>query len=211
MKVGLGAQVPKRRRRKRSRVSKVDGRGNWWTLPRPKTVSHSCPPNQQPALPAPSQPLPLILTTLQLSSQPRLPIVEQAELQEELDYWKDRAAHWDNKFQVAEAARLCVLKEVQRLQKQVKEWAELLDQGQVRENELQAELEKFQGSAPDPGFAQDEQSALVAEIQQLTSELFQCQQELRWEEERISSCELDLQRWRDWCCTMGLQVPFDLR
>lgn len=75
-----------------------------------------------------------MLTTLQLSSQPQLYSNASQELKEE-------ANGWEEKFQVAEAARLCMLKEVQRLQQQVQEWAELLDQGQARIHELEEELE----------------------------------------------------------------------
>lgn len=210
-KVGAGVRASKKKRRKRSRVCQVDDKGNWWTLPRPKAVSHSCHPNpQSPVLALSAQPLPLILTTLQLSSQPQLPIFDNSELQHELECWRDRAGYWENKFQAAEAARLCALKEVQRLQQQVQEWAELLDQGQEREKELRTELEKFSAPAPDSSTA-EELEEFKAEVQRLTSELVRCQQELAWEEARIASCELHLQHWRDWCSEMGLHIPFELR
>lgn len=135
------AEAQKRKRRKRQRLSMVDAKGKWWTLPRPKPpILDPLPPKSPPPIP---QSLPLSLTTTQLSYQPQLHIFNETELQE----LKGEARQWKEKFQVAEVARVSLLQEYSRLQQEMFNWAEKLDQGQARIEELETELEGFRQEA----------------------------------------------------------------
>jgi hypothetical protein len=137
-----------------------------------------------------------------------------AELEEERQYWRDRAQHWQSKFESAPTEPVLVhlvLTSTQlQSQPQVGNCDYFLQQLQDEEAQTKRLGDLLLECAEELQVEEDKVKELTVEMQRQTLVATHFSNELAVYLEEIHKRESKLQRLQDWCGSMGLLIPDEL-
>jgi len=137
-----------------------------------------------------------------------------AELEEERQYWKDRAKHWQSKFESApmEPAPVPLVPTSTQLQSQpqVDDCNELLQQLRAEKAETKRLGDLLLECAKELQVEEDKVKELTVEVQRQTLVATHFSNELSRYLKEIEKRGIKVQRLLDWCGSMGLLVPDEL-